>query len=234
MSEVTPLKHLVIIPDGNRRWSKQSGLPVWEGHRRSAEKLGNILEACKEKEVKYLTMWGFSTENWKRDLEEVNFLMDLFIQLLSSKKNDLIKNEIRFRHLGRKDRLPEKLLSVIDEVESETKQFTEWNYQVCLDYGGRDEIIRAANAILRSRKESGDWGDITEEEFAGVLDTKDIPNPDLILRTSGEKRLSGMMPFQSVYSELAFIEKNYPDVTKEDVISVIDEYYNRQRRFGGS
>jgi len=234
MTDIIPLNHLVIIPDGNRRWAKKSGLPVWEGHRRSAGNLGALLEVCKEKNIHYLTMWGFSTENWKRDQEEVKFLMDLFVQLLTAKKNDLVKNQIKFTHLGRKDRLPEALRTKIEEVENATKDFTEWHYQVCLDYGGRDELMRGFDKLLQARKSADNWSPISEEEILQSLDTPGIPDPDLILRTSGEKRLSGMMPFQSVYAELAFVEKNYPDMSKQDFIDVVEEYYNRQRRFGGS
>lgn len=234
-NEIVPLNHLVIIPDGNRRWAKNSGVPAWEGHRRGANNLDMILQVCKEKEIHFLTMWGFSTENWKRDQEEVKFLMELFFQLLDSKKNDLIKYEIHFTHLGRKDRLPENLKKKIVEVEEATAHFTQWNYQVALDYGGRNEITRAVNSIVADAKSGKLAEEITEEKIKEYLDTTlRIPDPDLILRTSGEKRLSGIMPYQSVYAELEFLDKKFPEMTKEDLESIIEGYYNRQRRFGGS
>lgn len=231
-TKIVPLNHLVIIPDGNRRWSKSSGLPVWEGHRRSSNNLQYILEVCKEREIHYLTMWGFSTENWKRDQDEVKFLMDLFSHLLSTKLEEFIKNEINFRHLGRKDRLPESLLKLIEKAEKETAKFDTWHYQVALDYGGRDEILRATNKIIEDVKAGKIDGQVTDEKFASYLDTAGVPDPDLILRTSGEKRLSGMMPFQGVYAELEFTDMRFPEMTKESLNELIEEYYNRQRRFG--
>lgn len=228
-----PLTHLAIICDGNRRWAKERGLPAWEGHRRGSEMARQILEACRDRNVKYVTMWGFSTENWKRDPKEVAFLMTLFREMLVRDRKELIKNNVRFRHLGRKDRLDAALINEINRLEEETKDFTEWNFQTALDYGGRDEIIRATKKIAE-KVSHGELSvqDITEAAIQQNLDTVGIPDPDLILRTSGEQRLSGYLPFQAVYAELAFVPFAFPDLTKERVYEVIDSYATRNRRFG--
>ncbi len=230
-SEIVPLTHLVVIPDGNRRWAKSRNLPAWEGHRRGAENTRQVLDACKEKNVKYLTLWGFSTENWKRDKQEVDFLMKLFKEFLVKERDEMIKSKVRFRHLGRKDRLDSDLLQMITSLENETNDFSDWHLQIALDYGGRDEIVRATQKILASGLQPAE---VTLDVFANYLDTAGIPDPDLIVRTSGEQRLSGMMPFQGTYAELTFVPLLFPDFTKDKVLAVIDEYYQRQRRFGGS
>ncbi len=230
---LAPLQHLVIMPDGDRRWAKAKGLPAWEGHRRGAENIPTILEACRELKIPYLSMWGFSTENWKRSPEEVEQLMNLFRDFVKTKRDDMIKNKVNFRHIGRKDRLSPDLLEGLTKLEQDTAQFTEWHYIVGLDYGGQDEIVRATKKIVAdiqagNIKES----DLTTDLFANYLDTKGIPNPDFIIRTSGEQRTSGYMAYQSGYAELLFLPLNFPDLTKEKLKEVIHEFNNRNRRFG--
>lgn len=231
--EVVPLNHLVIIPDGNRRWAKKQGMNILDGYRKTSENVGYILQVCKERAIHYLTVWGFSTENWKRGAEEVNFLMSMFEKVLQGNYQKFIENKIRFHHLGRKDRIPAKLLALIQEVEEKTKEFTEWHFNLALDYGGKDEILHAVNAIVADVKSGKITSEIDEAAFREYLyTTNEIPDPDLILRTSGEQRLSGMMPFQTVYTELAFIPEKFPELDKDKLSVVIDDYYNRQRRFG--
>ncbi|PIY17611.1 di-trans,poly-cis-decaprenylcistransferase [Candidatus Dojkabacteria bacterium CG_4_9_14_3_um_filter_150_Dojkabacteria_WS6_41_13] len=230
---IIPLKHLVIMPDGDRRWAKAKGLPLWEGHRRGAQNIQSLLEACQELKIPYLSMWGFSTENWKRSPEEVEQLMNLFRDFIIKKRNDIIKNKINFRHIGRKDRLSPDLLQGLEQLEKDTANFTEWHYIVGLDYGGQDEIVRATQKIIAEVQLGKlDVSALTPDIFETYLDTNGIPNPDFIIRTSGEQRTSGFMAYQSGYAELLFLPINFPDLTKEKLKEVIAEYYNRQRRFG--
>lgn len=232
-SQVKKLQHVVVIPDGDRRWAKAKGLPPWEGHRRGADNVQNMLAACKERNIPYLSMWGFSTENWDRNPEEVSQMMDMFRSFLKTKSKMILDNKIRVRHLGRKDRLPQDLLEGIHELEQKTAHFTEWNYQVLLDYGGQDEIVRATKKVVAA-VQAGELSanEITTDSFYDYLDTAGIPNPDFIIRTSGEQRLSGILPYQAVYAELLFVPENFPDFTKERMLQVLDEYEQRTRRFG--
>lgn len=222
-----------MIPDGDRRWAKERGLPPWEGHRHGVENIRALLEVCKEQNIPYLTMWGFSTENWGRNAEEVENLMNLFRSVIKTQRKEFIKQEIRFRHIGRKDRLAPDLLEMLTKFEKDTAHFTQWNYQAAIDYGGQDEIIRAVKKLAGEIKSGAlDPEKIDTDLFQTYLDTKDIPNPDLMIRTSGEQRLSGLLPFQAVYAELEFLPINFPDMTKAIVLEVIQKYYDRQRRFG--
>ena len=231
--ETIPLQHLVIMPDGDRRWAKERGLPAWEGHRRGAENIQQILEGCQELNIPYLTMWGFSTENWHRDREEVNHLMEIFRTFLKKKRDDIIKYEINFRHLGRKDRIDADLREGLEKLEKDTASFTKWHYQVGLDYGGQDEIIRATKKIIADIQAGKlDSDALNTDTYYNYLDTAGIPNPDFIIRTSGERRTSGFMAYQAGYAELEFLPINFPDFNKEKLKEVVGEYYNRQRRFG--
>jgi undecaprenyl diphosphate synthase len=219
----------VIIPDGNRRWAKARGLPAIEGHRKGAEVVEGLVWRCRDAGVKVLTLWGFSTENWGRAKDEIEYLMDLFVEFLTSVEGHMHSEQVRFRHLGRKDRLSAELLAVIQRLETETAEHTKYNLNVCIDYGGRDEVIRGVKRAL-------DAGvaveELDEEKLAAFLDTGGLPDPDLIIRTSGEHRLSGILPFQSVYSELAFVPIHLPDMTKEVLEEIFDEYAQRKRRYG--
>ena len=224
-------KHVAIIPDGNRRWAKEKGLIATMGHEKSAryENILSLFNEAKKLNIKYLSVWGFSTENWKRSKLEVETIFDLIFDLVKKLKKDSHSNKIRFRFIGRRDRLPKNLLEELKLLEIETKDYKEFNIQLCLDYGGKDEIIRAVNKILKDKKEI-----VTEEIFEKYLDTFEIPDLDLIIRTSGEKRISGFMLFQSTYSELYFVEKNFPDFKKEDLRKAVNEFSKRKRRFGGN
>jgi undecaprenyl diphosphate synthase len=221
--------HLVIIPDGNRRWAEGNGVSKAQGHRRGAEVVERIVWQCRDWGVRVLTLWGFSTENWERPSDEVQYLMDLMGEFMERIEGDLHENEVRFRHVGRKDRLPERLLGIVQRAEASTAGYSAYALNLCLDYGGRDEVVRAVRAML----DAGVAADaITEDALSEWLDTAGIPDPDLIIRTSGERRLSGILPWQSVYSELAFVEEHLPDLTPEILGMVFEDYSSRQRRFG--
>jgi len=219
-------RHIAIIPDGNRRWARKKGLPVVEGHRKGAEMLGELAKIAKELNIHTVSFWAFSTENWDRTKKEVHALMALFEQGFKKHFSDLIKNKIHFYHIGRKDRISESLLRLISQTEKETKQFRTHYFVLGLDYGGRDEVLRAAKKISNSK--------LNEEQFNQFLDTKDLPYPypDLVIRTGGEQRTSGFMIWQTAYSEWIFHPKYFPDFTPQDLRNCIREYSKRQRRFG--
>ena len=221
--------HVAIIPDGNRRWARQKGMKPWEGHIKAGayDNMKPLFEKAKELGVKYLSFWGFSTENWKRDKKEVSIIMRLILKGLQEFEEKIEDDKVRFRHIGRKDRLLKKLVEAMNDLEKKTEKYDGLHVLLCLDYGGRDEIVRAVNKILKAGKE-----EIDASEFEGYLDTKGIPDPDLIIRTGGEKRFSGFMPFQSDYAEICFTDIYYPDFSAEDLGKAIDEYSRRQRRFG--
>jgi undecaprenyl diphosphate synthase len=233
MDDLNIPKHIAIIPDGNRRWAKQNGFPAIEGHRRGVLAMKEISKACRDKGIHTFTAWGFSSENWSRDIEEVKYLMDLFIKVLEDNEKEAHENQIKFVHLGRKDRLPDKLLNVVKRIEHETKDYTKHIYNFCLDYGGQDEIIRATNKILQSDKK---YDSITKEEFEQYLDTAGQPHPyvDLLIRTSGEQRTSGLLPFQMAYAELYFEQSYLPDFSVQKFEIALQSYANRDRRFGGN
>jgi len=222
--------HVTIIPDGNRRWARYRGLEPHFGHYKSGsyKNIEALLLEAKRIGIKYVSIWGFSTENWKRSEEEKMAIFDLLSEGVNRFRKFARNNKIRFKHIGRKDRLPKELIKSLNELEKETKEYSELTVLLCLDYGGRDEIIRAVNKALKSgRKE------IDEKEFLGFLDSYGDPDPDFIIRTSGEQRVSGFMPFQAAYSELYFSEVYFPDFNVEELRKAIREYGRRIRRFGG-
>lgn len=223
------LQHIAIIPDGNRRWAKQKGLPTIEGHRRGFEMIQKLAKYLRSIEVRILTVWAFSTENWTREKAEVDYLMGIYERWLDIDLKTALKEEIRIIHLGRKDRLNESLRKKLEEAEEKTKHFTKFYLGVALDYGGRDELLRATQKVLSSRVEVQ-----SEDDIKQFLDTKDFPHPepDLIIRTSGEQRTSGFMSWQSAYSEYMFPPIHLPDFTVDELKKCIDEYHQRQRRFG--
>jgi len=223
--------HVAVIADGNRRWAIDKGLAPSIGHEKAGNKDNflSMMEEAKSLGVKYLSFWVFSTENWNRNSTEINFLFKIFLKWLTEWKKDLIERKVRFVHLGRKDRIPRELASKLQELEEETKHFVDFTVIACIDYGGRDELIRAANKMLNSGVEKVD-----ENSFKQYLDTKDIPDPDLIIRTSGEQRLSGFMPFQSAYAELYFTSVYFPDFDSLELRKAVEEFQRRNRRFGGN
>jgi undecaprenyl diphosphate synthase len=223
--------HVAIIADGNRRWAVEKGLAPTIGHEKAVNKenLTSLADEAMSLGIKYLSFWIFSTENWNRSSFEVNALMKLFLKWTQDVKKDLIERKIRFVHLGRKDRIPKELADKLSELEEETKHFVEFTVIACIDYGGRDEIIRAVNRAIQSRAEKVD-----ENSFKQFLDTKDIPDPDLIIRTSGEQRTSGFMPFQGIYAEWYFPKVYFPDFDALELRKAVEEFKRRNRRFGGN
>jgi|SRR3989344_1307748 len=223
--------HVAIISDGNRRWAKEKGkLPI-EGHRAGAFALKKIITGLQKSGVHTITIWIFSTENWKRVSDQVAGLLGLFEKFADDYYKDAVESETRIIHLGRKDRLPKSLHDKIEKIEADTAQFTGKILNVALDYGGRDEMVRAINKIIASDERPQA---ITETDLAGQLDTggQPYPEPDMIIRTGGEMRLSGFMIWQGAYSEYFFLDKYLPDVDDEDISQLLKEYEERKRRFG--
>ena len=222
-------KHIVIIPDGNRRWARHRNLEPHFGHYKSGSYISmeSLLKEARKLGVKCFSIWGFSTENWKRSKEEREAIFDLIYGAIERFRKDARNDKIRFKHIGRKDRLPRKLINALEKIEKETKDNNDFVVQLCLDYGGKDEIVRAVNKILKSGKK-----EIDENEFSAYLDSVGADDPDLIIRTGGEKRLSGFMPFQSVYSELFFSDLYFPEFGALELRKIFQEYGNRFRRYG--
>lgn len=224
-------QHVVIVADGNRRWARSKGWKPWVGHQKAAdyERVKPIYDECKNIGVKYLSAWVWSSENWDRAMDEQDAIFDVFRKWVKKSAEVFDEDEVRFRHIGRKDRIPEDVRKELEELEDRSKEHSNLNFQLCLDYGGRDEIVRAVNEML-------DKGipEISEESFSDYLDTAGIPDPDLVIRTSGEKRMSGIMPYQAAYAELYFTNVPFPDFGAEEFRRAILEYSGRTRRFGGS
>ncbi|KKQ75876.1 MAG: Isoprenyl transferase [Parcubacteria group bacterium GW2011_GWC1_38_6] len=222
--------HLGIIMDGNRRWAKAKGLPTLEGHRRGYDRVKKIGRWCKERGVKVLTLWAFSTENWKRSKAEIDYLMNLLKFALSKNEiSQLHKDGIKVRVIGQKKRLSKDLQKLIEETEERTKNNKEGILNLAISYGGRADILQAVQKII-NKKIPVDQ--ITEETIDQNLWTADLPNPDLIIRTSGELRTSGFLTWESAYAELYFCQKHWPDFTEEDLDKAIEDFQNRQRRMG--
>ena len=222
-------QHLGFILDGNRRWAKKHGLPTYEGHLAGYHALKDVILKAADVGIKYVSVYAFSTENWKRSREEVDGLMGLALRLFKTDFNELIKNEIRVCILGARDGIPPKLLKAMEEVEEKSKQFTRTTVAVCFNYGGQREIIDAVQACIAAGNTA-----ITEEDIRTHLYAPDIPDIDMVIRTSGEERLSNFMLWRVAYSEFHFIEKFWPDMRPSDVDDIINEYNRRNRRFGGS
>lgn len=222
------VNHIAIVPDGNRRWAKEKGLPSLEGHRKGFDIALDLAKQIRQMGVSTLTLWAFSTENWKRTVDEVSYLMGLYEILIDRCLKDAITDGVRVIHLGRKDRLPNGLLKKLIDAEEKTKNFDKYFLNIALDYGGRDEVERMIKKLQDSKTP------ITKEEIEKKLDTGDqpFPEPEIIIRTSGEMRTSGFMIWQSIYSEWFFVDKYFPDLNIEDIEKIVDEYNSRQRRFG--
>jgi len=222
-------KHVAIIMDGNGRWALQRGMPRIAGHKKGADTVRLITEECRSLGVKVLTLYAFSDENWGRPREEVSFLMDMLGSFLRSEIATMKKNGIRFRTIGRIERLPEAVRAWIGRAVDETVANTGMVLNLALSYGGRGEIIEA---IKRLSEAGAVIGDLTEEAFSAQLDTAGLPDPDLIIRTSGEKRISNFLLWQAAYAELYFTDVLWPDFKSEDLLRAIFDYQGRQRRFG--
>lgn len=222
-------QHIGIMIDGNRRWARSKGLPTFTGHLKGIQRAVEIVDYAFQKGIKVLTLYGFSTENWKRSKEEVSYLMDLFFQFAKKYAPIFHEKGIRFRHIGRKDRLPSKLIKEIRKAEELTKENSRMVLNIALDYGGRDEIVRAVKKIV---KQGMPEEQITEKLILENLDTNGLPDVDLVIRTSGEMRLSNFLPLQSTYAELYFPKIYWPDFTPQQFDIALEEFAHRQRRFG--
>lgn len=218
-------KHIGFILDGNRRWARAHGLPVLEGHRAGNEVVKKLGKWCLSRGVKTITCFAFSTENWKRAKDEVGYLMDLLMTAVTKDVAILMEDNFRLKVIGRRSDFSDAMQKAILEAEEKTKNNTAGTFQLAISYGGRDEIVRAASAAAAA-------GAITEETIAVNLDTAGEPDPDLIIRTSGEQRLSGFLLWQTAYSELLFIDKHWPDFSEADLDQAIAWYGNRERRYG--
>jgi undecaprenyl diphosphate synthase len=220
--------HIGIIMDGNGRWAKERGKPRTFGHSEGVRTAKRIAKAASDMGVKYLSLYTFSTENWKRSEKEVRFLMQLLKKHLREQLSFYRENNIRVVHSGSLDRLPEVVQKEIVDVEDLTKDFTGMTANLVINYGGRDEIVRAVKK-LRDQGES----EITEEKLSAAMDHPEIPDPDLIIRTGGELRISNFLLWESAYSELYFSKKYWPDWQEEDLKEAIEAFASRNRRYGG-
>lgn len=225
-------KHIAIIMDGNGRWAKQRGKKRTAGHKAGSDNLKKIARAASDMGVKYLTVYAFSTENWRRPDDEVSFLMGLMRQYLKESVKNAKKDNMRVRVLGRKDELDDDIIKAMTYLEEESKEHTGLNLQLAINYGGRDEIIRGINAFMNDKRRNPEL-QVTEETFGQYLDTNDMPDPELMIRTSGEIRSSNFLIWQLAYTEFCFVDKFWPDFSKEDLVDAILDYNKVERRFGG-
>jgi undecaprenyl diphosphate synthase len=233
MISVLPLKHLAIIMDGNGRWAEQKGLTRLEGHLQGSKSAELMIEQCLKYNIPYLTLFAFSTENWGRPAKEVNFLMELLEKHLITKSEKFISQNIRLETIGDLSKLPSSLQSKLAELKSKTKLNTKLTVIFALNYGGRDEIknaaLKLASDIEQNRVSKFNF---TSDDFAKYLETSDWPDPDLIIRTSGEQRISNFLLWQSAYSEFYFTNKLWPDFDGQDFYTALKNYYDRHRKFG--
>ncbi|KKR50171.1 MAG: Isoprenyl transferase [Candidatus Curtissbacteria bacterium GW2011_GWA1_40_16] len=222
-------QHVVIIPDGNRRWAKKHGLEPIDGHKKGLDAAMQVVRGSRNLGVKVLTLWGFSTENWQRSKREVGYLMRVYTVFFGKHLKELVREEVRFKWLGRRDRVPAKLREVLEKVEKATASNNKYFLNICIDYGGHDEIVRAVKKVLKRGVKASQ---LTEEMITKNLDTAGVPDPDLLIRTSGEKRTSGILPWQTAYTELFFSKLFFPDFSMVELKRALTDYSNRQRRFG--
>lgn len=225
--------HVAIILDGNGRWAKSKGMPRNYGHAQGSKNVEVICEEAYKMGVNYLTVYAFSTENWSRPKEEVDALMKLLRNYMKTCLKTAKKNRMCVRVIGDKSGLAQDILEDIERLEEATKDNDGLHFQVALNYGSRDEIVRATNKILDDIEKGIVSGPVTQEMISEYLDTKGIPDPDLLIRTSGEQRLSNFLLWQLAYSEFYFADVHWPDFSKEELIKAIESYNMRDRRYGG-
>lgn len=225
--------HVAIIMDGNGRWASSRGLPRLAGHKRGAERVREIVESCPDLAVTHLTLFAFSTENWKRPEMEVIGLMRLFRRYIKKEGARLVAEGVRVRFIGGRDRLDADLRALMAGLEAQTERNDRLHLTVAINYGGRDEILRATRRVAEAVRAGVLLAeDITPETIEDYLDTAGLPDPDLVLRTSGEFRVSGFLPWQSAYSEFAFVDTRWPDFTAEMFAAQVRGFGKRERRFG--
>ena len=233
LSELKIPQHVAIIMDGNGRWAKKKHMPRTFGHAQGARVLEQTLEDCDDLGVKYLTVYAFSTENWARPYEEVQVIMNLFRDYLISAVEKCNRNNVRCMVIGERSKLDDDIIAAINNLENETRNNTGITFIVAINYGARDEITRGVREIAESiRKGEIDPADISEDLITAHLDTRDIPDPDLLIRTSGEERLSNFLMWQLAYTEFYFTDIPWPDFNKEELIKAIEKYSSRDRRYG--
>ena len=229
----TNLQHIAIIMDGNGRWAKKRALPRVAGHKKGAETVKVITQAAADLGIKYLTLYAFSTENWKRPQEEVDALMDLLRQYLKSDLKELQDKKVRIIFIGERQMLPKDIVTAMNKMEAETAENDAMTLCLAISYGARAEIVNAAKKIatLVKRKDLA-VDDIDEKVFSDMLYTQGIPDPDLLIRTSGEKRISNYLLWQLAYTEFYFSDVLWPDFSKKDLEEIIKDFYTRERRYG--
>ncbi len=226
-------RHIAIIMDGNGRWAKKNALRRIAGHRKGAEAVRNTVRTCREIGIQYLTLYAFSVENWRRPANEVEALMSLLEEFLISELKEMLDNNIRLATIGNINALSEGVKKILYKTLEQTSKNRGMTLNLALSYGGRDEIVEAVKKILRD-SEAGEIKkeDMTRETFSKYLYTADMPDPDLLIRTSGEYRLSNFLLWQSAYTELYFVDVLWPDFSRENLIEIIADYQSRERRFG--
>lgn len=228
MSEV-PI-HVGYILDGNRRWAKQRGLPTYEGHLAGYNALYDVIEATSDAGVSYISLYTFSTQNWSRAEEEVRGIMRLMRRMFKNDIKRLVNDGYKVVVLGSRDDIPSDITRLIEDAEKISEHGTRATIAICFSYGGQEEIVRAARRLIEQRMKPED---VTLESFAHMLDHPEVPPCDVIVRTSGELRLSDFMLWRAAYSEFIFLDKYWPEMTKQDVTDILEEYVRRSRRFGG-
>jgi undecaprenyl diphosphate synthase len=229
-----PAEHVAIIMDGNGRWATNRGWPRLVGHRKGAERVKEIVRCAPDLGIRWLTIYAFSTENWKRSTEEVLGLMSIFARYIQREADRLASEGVRMRFIGDRSRLDPKLQRLMSGIETRTAGFSRLNLTVAINYGGRDEIMRAVAALALDVAEGRlKAGDVDETAFTARLDTDALPDPDLVIRTSGETRTSNFLPWQAAYAEYEFTETLWPDFTPEELAKIVARFGNRERRFGG-
>ncbi len=228
------LQHLAIIMDGNGRWASKRNLPRIMGHRAGVKAVREVIEGCVENDIAYLTLYAFSTENWQRPAEEVSELMNLLRRYIKSEFKELHEKGVRLRFIGQLDKLSDDIQEMLADATEKTAENTRLNLQVALSYGARQEYVDATRAIISAVQQNQLSVDsINSQTIQHYLYTADIPDPDVIFRTSGEQRLSNFMLWQAAYSELMFTEKLWPNITRQDIADVKQDFLKRERRFGG-
>ena len=225
----TNLEHIAIIMDGNRRWAKEKNLPSAMGHKKGVDALKTTLRACKDFGIKYLTVYAFSTENWKRKKEEVDFLMELLAITLTNELAEMHSEGVVISFIGDISKLSDKLQKILANSVETTKNNSGVHLQIAFNYGARDEIVHAVKSIVERGVKSED---ITEEMISENLYTKNIPDPDLLIRTVGEKRISNYLLWQIAYSEILVTDEYWPEFGRDSLARAVEEFKNRQRRFG--
>ena len=226
--------HVAIIMDGNGRWAKKRGLPRTAGHKKGAEVVEQILEDADHMGIRYLTVYAFSTENWLRPAMEVKALMNLLRTYMISSMEKCAKNNVSVRVIGDRSKLSADLQESIGNLEEATKNNTGMHFQIAINYGGRDEIVRAVKKLVaKARAGEISEEDVTEALIADCLDTAGLPDPDLLIRTCGEQRISNFLIWEGAYTEYYFTDTAWPDFTKEELQKAVDAFGNRERRYGG-